>query len=334
LIKAVGVGYVENYTWQSEAEGVQRYQSKENHASFQINEAGQISDLRGQPLTYIPDNPAVESRENSEWNVMPDGVYQLKTYVGQSEEGFHPGLEVSRLGGDSEGINWGLPVITIEEARTIASGLESAWDIGVHDEILHPSAGRDLWEDAPEPEHVSTLSESSWRSISMDEEVKEYIGRSEDGYHFAVEYSQGGGDNGDYELPWSGPYQTREEAETAMNARVKELEGVGHENEIAWEDQQIANFQQGRAEAKGPSQELWTAEAVKHIQADLAAGTPPEQIVDNLTKWRPERGDENFFKGMVQSAMTTEQREHWTPNITSVDAPSLDKPERAASPSR
>jgi hypothetical protein len=57
--------------------------------------------------------------------------------------------------------------------------------------------------------------------------------------------------------------------------------------------------------------ERWERTSVEMIKTDLTSGIPPEQIVTTLARWQSERGDEGFFRGLVERAMTPEQKTQW-----------------------
>jgi fido (protein-threonine AMPylation protein) len=57
--------------------------------------------------------------------------------------------------------------------------------------------------------------------------------------------------------------------------------------------------------------ERWERTSVEMIKTDLASGIAPEQIVNTLAHWQSERGDKGFFRGLVERAMTPEQKTQW-----------------------
>ncbi|MBW8833008.1 MAG: hypothetical protein JF606_27205 [Burkholderiales bacterium] len=61
-----------------------------------------------------------------DWSIDLDGVYETRASVAQSNEGFLPGLEVSRLGGDCES-SYGNPVPTLAQAIAIAEARVAKW---------------------------------------------------------------------------------------------------------------------------------------------------------------------------------------------------------------
>jgi fido (protein-threonine AMPylation protein) len=67
--------------------------------------------------------------------------------------------------------------------------------------------------------------------------------------------------------------------------------------------------------------ERWERTSVEMIKADLASGIPPEQIVTTLAQWQSERGNKEFFRGLVERAMTPEQKAQWHHDKT-VEMPS------------
>lgn len=61
-----------------------------------------------------------------DWTMDDDGICETRASVGKSVEGFLPGLEVSRLGGDCEA-SYGDPVATLDQAIEIAKAREFEW---------------------------------------------------------------------------------------------------------------------------------------------------------------------------------------------------------------
>lgn len=68
--------------------------------------------------------------------------------------------------------------------------------------------------------------------------------------------------------------------------------------------------------------ERWERTSVEMIKTDLASGIPPEHIVITLAQWQSERGDKGFFRGLVERAMTPEQKTQWHQDKT-VEMPSV-----------
>lgn len=69
----------------------------------------------------------VEIVRMGRWSSTMDGVYETRALVGQSENGFHAAVEVSRLGGDSGSVPWGKPGPSLVSAGTQASRAEHIW---------------------------------------------------------------------------------------------------------------------------------------------------------------------------------------------------------------
>lgn len=63
---------------------------------------------------------------HGDWMMDLDGTHGTRASVSKSSDGFLPGLEVSRLGGDCEP-TYGDPVPTLEKAVEIAETRESKW---------------------------------------------------------------------------------------------------------------------------------------------------------------------------------------------------------------
>ena len=63
---------------------------------------------------------------HGDWMMDLDGVFETRASVAKSSEGFLPGLEISRLGGDCEP-SYGDPVASLDQAIAIAEARESKW---------------------------------------------------------------------------------------------------------------------------------------------------------------------------------------------------------------
>lgn len=66
----------------------------------------------------------------SGWQTSDDGHHETQPFVVRSEEGFHPGLNVSHMGGDPGWPVGGAPEPTLEDAIRVAKGLSYRWHCG------------------------------------------------------------------------------------------------------------------------------------------------------------------------------------------------------------
>jgi hypothetical protein len=85
---------------------------------------------------------------------------------------------------------------------------------------------------------IETIHEGEWHQ-GFGSECKEHIGQDKGGYYYALEI----GDSED-DLSWHGPYETREEAEQELSDAFLRWDERTGDREQAWEDQQIAHFEQ------------------------------------------------------------------------------------------
>ena len=95
------------------------------------------------------------------------------------------------------------------------------------------------------------IHESGWHG-GFGSEAKQYLGKDEAGYYYALEISP---EEDEQSLSWCGPYPTKEEAEQGLESAYDRWCDRMDEREQGWEDQQIAEF-----EKKAPvdlSPEYW-----------------------------------------------------------------------------
>ena len=96
----------------------------------------------------------------------------------------------------------------------------------------------------PDTDEIQSIWESPWEHISHDTEMKEHLGKSAEGYHYAIETSWKGGDSG--YLTWSESYTDLKTAKVGLKeASNVERDGEGKREE-AWEKEQIARFEAQR----------------------------------------------------------------------------------------
>jgi hypothetical protein len=75
------------------------------------------------PEHFTAQGNAIDPEWRSGWSPDDDGVYETRRHVGQSAEGFHAGVELSRR--ISDGIVWSEAYPTPEKARGAAREMES-----------------------------------------------------------------------------------------------------------------------------------------------------------------------------------------------------------------
>lgn len=62
-----------------------------------------------------------------QWSSTMDGSYETRILVGKSDRGFHPAVEKSFQGGDSNGVAWGKPMPSQQSAEMMATRAETIW---------------------------------------------------------------------------------------------------------------------------------------------------------------------------------------------------------------
>lgn len=117
------------------------------------------------------------------------------------------------------------------EANVDFEGLQASW---VSHQAEHRTPDPESqWETGRAPyaydAGIETVRSSDWQVTSPGHEVREHIGRSDEGWHYAVEVSRDGGDAYENGLPWS-PAMKREEAEAALSERSW-APCVGHDDD-------------------------------------------------------------------------------------------------------
>jgi hypothetical protein len=140
-----------------------------------------------------------------------------------------------------------------EEVTTIAERNEQARDIERERCDLSPEEQTEIeswieagyqaeedeeWGDSFD-DQVTVLKTSEWHVYAPGEEYRTHIGRSDEGYRYAVETSHQGGDDHENGLPWSQGHQTRAEAETAMGEAVSRLYDPEQEHEQGDEEHEL-----------------------------------------------------------------------------------------------
>lgn len=116
------------------------------------------------------------------------------------------------------------------EARMREPEVAPWWDIEPHRDLYIPTAHEEAeigaWKQAERDraderesskDRVEAVHTSEWTTTSPAHEERTHIGRSEEGWHYAIEASRDGGDRYEDGLPWSPARPSREEAETALD---------------------------------------------------------------------------------------------------------------------
>lgn len=109
------------------------------------------------------------------------------------------------------------------EAETDFEDLQASWE------------ARQVQNQAQAPSHdgIEMVWSSGWSVDSPGFEVREHIGQSDKGWHYAVETSRFGGDDHADGLPWSPAYPSREQAEASLQTATLHLgmdrDDEGHE---------------------------------------------------------------------------------------------------------
>jgi hypothetical protein len=100
-------------------------------------------------------------------------------------------------------------------------------------------AAREEFERNRDPNPVDSIYESGWHLGFNNNELKEHLGQDKDGkFYYATESG-----TQEEDLFWSGPFETREEAEEGLSAAYDEWDKRDSEREQAYEDMRIAEFE-------------------------------------------------------------------------------------------
>ena len=132
-----------------------------------------------------------------------------------------------------------------DKSRTVVGRdvWESRWD---HGEVYWSHKGKEYDVDfmidlenkrhESERDEIETIHESEWHQ-GFGSECKEHLGQDKNGYYYALERES------DDDLSWSGPYNTREEAEERLSEAYDRWDDRTGQREQAWEDHEIARLE-------------------------------------------------------------------------------------------
>jgi len=232
------------------------------------------------PIESVIPPSYISELKPSAYGTISDGVQAL---VLRTDDGlFYPGsveggginhLSDFKNLNDLGMLNYSLPELTYEDAQARAEQLAKA-----HIEHI---------DEHMEPPYITQLSESRWDQIGIDLELKEHLGKSVDGFHYAVELSDHGGDSGN--LSWSKPYADIETARTELRAAADSYRDDAGERDQAWEARQIAEFEQKQTRMEERSiSEYLSSHSLLSEQNDpkihaFVAGIKGEAIPGELT---------------------------------------------------
>lgn len=171
--------------------------------------------------------------EHTDWQDVA-GSGEVRHAILRDDAGFYVRLEDDLLGQRNYALG---PFPSLDLARDEAQRSVEAKAVAV--EVGRADSGRDpyiltaqerveieAWEQAerdrvdewePPKDRVETVHTSEWTTTSPAHEERTHIGRSEEGWHYAIEASRDGGDRYEDGLPWSPARPSREEAETALD---------------------------------------------------------------------------------------------------------------------
>jgi hypothetical protein len=114
-------------------------------------------------------------------------------------------------------------------------------DAGVRDGP-DPEISEDEYYLAYARDEIESIYESEWYQ-GFGSECKEHLGQDKNGYYYALEIGDSESD-----LSWHGPYETRDGAEQGLSEAFDLWDERTGAREQAWEDQQIAQFEQEHEE--------------------------------------------------------------------------------------
>jgi hypothetical protein len=196
------------------------------------------------------DGKPIKQLWRSEWHSDDHGLREYRHHVGQSEYGFHGGLEISVGGGDGP-FKWGLARPTKADAEMSAYGMREGWEL--HDSWREGSYEQPDMSPKQQKNKLlvgesdsggqravvngneqsggihSTAAEISRGRWQMQDdgqtERMTLIGKGEKGFHFAIYTSYSGMDDPTFRngVPWSDEtYSSIREAEGAASKTISD----------------------------------------------------------------------------------------------------------------
>ena len=122
-----------------------------------------------------------------------------------------------------------------------------------------------------ERDEIETIHESEWHQ-GFGSECKEHLGQDKNGYYYALERES------DDDLSWSGPYNTREEAEERLSEAYDRWDDRTGQREQAWEEREIEHQEFGPS---GPERRTYDQSRLP-FQPDSMEGPELEK---DITGW-------------------------------------------------